>query len=55
VPPRWCASAKFRYTSRHVARAEVRHLRSDGDPRGAALNVYRCESCGDWHVGHSSR
>jgi hypothetical protein len=59
LAPPWihvaCASGKKRYASRHLAREHLRRLRGLGDKRPRKLNTYHCASCGDWHVGHSSR
>jgi hypothetical protein len=44
---RACLS-KVRYSSRREARSLVRHgRRQDG-----TLEPYRCQFCGEWHLGH---
>jgi hypothetical protein len=49
-----CAvSGKRRYLSRLVAAAAGGQLQGR-DPERRPLDVYRCRSCRDYHVGHDS-
>jgi hypothetical protein len=40
---------KIAYASREDAETRARQL-AKGD--GAQMNVYRCDTCAKWHVGH---
>ncbi len=40
---------KKAYASREVAEE---HARSSAAREGAPLSVYRCDTCGKWHLGH---
>ena len=55
-----CPSAKIEHPTRDDALEAQKRLvwsnRSRGtDEKSAGLNVYPCEHCGAWHVGHSRR
>jgi hypothetical protein len=42
---------KVRWIGRSGASSE-RDILARGEGRDSTLEVYRCPSCGDWHVGH---
>jgi len=42
---------KIRYLSREKARSKVFKMSFDG----RSLDVYRCDFCGGWHIGHTMR
>ena len=41
--------AKVAYATREEALAQARRLGRDG----SSMNVYRCDTCAHWHVGHA--
>jgi hypothetical protein len=41
---------KRRYSTSKAAKATMR--RTQAKVGGAALNVFRCEHCDGWHMGH---
>lgn len=55
-----CASGKKQHATRDAALIEMKrlvydnHVRGD-DARNAWLNVYPCDECNAWHIGHSQQ
>lgn len=48
------AKGKLAYSKADAQRA-LRQLQTTADdPHADALNIYRCQDCGRWHVGHRS-
>jgi hypothetical protein len=48
------ATRKVRYLEQRTARlAAAEVAKRPGDPSGR-VSAYRCDACGDWHVGHDS-
>lgn len=45
---------KTSYSRDEALRALRRLQQLDDDPDVERLNVYRCSSCGRWHVGHKA-
>lgn len=43
---------KRAYRTKRRAKWALRQVQARG---GGALNAYRCEHCGAWHVGHRPR
>lgn len=48
---RKACTGKIRYSTREKARARVFKTSFDG----RSLDVYKCEFCGGWHIGHTMR
>lgn len=49
LSPETCARKRRYRTKREAKQAIVSTLTSAG---GRAMNAFRCEHCGDWHIGH---
>lgn len=49
ISPRTCAQKRAYRTKREAKAAIVSVLTSCG---GRAMNAFRCEHCGAWHIGH---
>lgn len=45
-----CPSGKIPHLTRDAAEGQRRALVSSR--RGSGMHVYRCDHCGNWHVGH---
>jgi hypothetical protein len=54
-PPVSC-SRKIAFASKGRAKRILRAMKVQGelgqDPGWKALQIYRCDCCGNWHVGH---
>jgi rubrerythrin len=52
-----CSTGKVKHSSKGAARVERSRIERAGDAVEPGkelkeLDVYRCKSCGAWHVGH---
>lgn len=45
-----CRSGKIPHKTRDGAAGQLRSLRAT--KKGKDMRVYRCDECGNWHVGH---
>lgn len=46
-------TGKQRFESKAMAKTKARRLESTGQgAKVGRMDVYRCDSCGTWHVGH---
>lgn len=46
-------SGKQSYPTRHQAERVLKHVQSRPGHKRMGAGVYRCESCGDWHLSQS--
>lgn len=49
ISPEACARKRSYRTKAEAKQAIVSTLTSSG---GRAMNAFRCEHCGTWHIGH---
>lgn len=47
-------TGKLRYFDERTATIAMRQI-AKRDPSRARLNVFDCDHCGDWHVGHTPK